>query len=463
MDAGIVKKGVLLLLVSVFLFLRGVNAFPLDMTISSWTKGTIPANHYVNIAAVSTPYGDGSSVNTIGYPGAFEFMYDFFGYYNEVFMVPPSGRVVVKGYFMYNDITPHLDRKHLSVYLLRSDFSGYVTNVTRVLDYAYGHEPGVWYYRYIAISNLTPGEEFRIAFGRADHCDMERELQACWAAIDVTSCHTLKVPDQYSTIQQAIFEASPGDAIQVASGMYYEHITVDKDYLKIIGASSSPTIIDGNMENGPDNAVVYITGKEVFLSHLIIRNCPDSSGIAIHGENATIIESSVMNNSVGILLSANNIQVTKNNIYNNVQGLGMQSVENCLIYYNNFFNNTHNVYQQQFPTGANIWDNGYAGNFWSNYTGTDTNGDGIGDTSHLIDSNNVDNYPLMSPYMCGDVNYDGVINIRDIAFVARRFGCTPTDQLWNPHADINEDAKIDIRDVSITARGFGKKWSYPSL
>ena len=46
---------------------------------------------------------------------------------------------------------------------------------------------------------------------------------------------------------------------------------------------------------------------------------------------------------------------------------------------------------------SNAWDNGSQGNYWSNYTGTDNNGDGIGDTPYLVYENNQDNYPLMNP------------------------------------------------------------------
>jgi hypothetical protein len=41
------------------------------------------------------------------------------------------------------------------------------------------------------------------------------------------------------------------------------------------------------------------------------------------------------------------------------------------------------------------WDNGSEGNYWSNYNGTDSNNDGIGDTYFIISDGVKDNYPLM--------------------------------------------------------------------
>ena len=447
-------------MILIFLFLCEVNAFPLDMNLDSWTKYTIPENHYVNIAEILTAYGDGVSVDTIGYPGAFDYGYRFFAYYDEVLVVPLSEVVEITGYFMYDDITPHIQRKQLFLYLLHSDLSS-VINETRILDYSSGDMPGVWYYRRVVISNLTYGEEFRIALGRSDGCDMERRLKASWAAIDIFMGRKLMVPNDYLTIQDAITEASVGDTIEVAPGRYYEHLLVDKDDLRIIGQNSETTTIDANMDGGSNHAAVYITGKNVLLTGFTICNCPDLSGLAVYGENATLAGNRVTNNTIGISLFADHSTIMKNNISHNTQGVWMQSnIENSTLFYNNFFNNSQHFSFQQ-PAGFSSWDNGYAGNFWNNYTGLDLNGDGVGDTPHIIDSNNTDYYPLMNPYWNpADINHDLTVDIFDVVLAVNAYGSTPSDPNWNYHSDIAEPYRIiNIFDILVVCSSYGDEYS----
>jgi len=47
------------------------------------------------------------------------------------------------------------------------------------------------------------------------------------------------------------------------------------------------------------------------------------------------------------------------------------------------------------PSSINAWDYGYEGNYWSEYIGIDSDGDGIGDGPYVIDVDNQDRYPLM--------------------------------------------------------------------
>jgi hypothetical protein len=51
-----------------------------------------------------------------------------------------------------------------------------------------------------------------------------------------------------------------------------------------------------------------------------------------------------------------------------------------------------------YPPLDNSWDNGFEGNYWSDYTGVDLNHDGIGDSHHVINVFNKDHCPLMGPF-----------------------------------------------------------------
>ena len=84
----------------------------------------------------------------------------------------------------------------------------------------------------------------------------------------------------------------------------------------------------------------------------------------------------------------------------------MSSLNNS-IYHNNLINNAQQAVDDS--ENGNKWDNGYpfGGNYWSDYTGSDlysgpdqniSGSDGIGDTNYSIDSNSIDNYPLMIPW-----------------------------------------------------------------
>ena len=90
--------------------------------------------------------------------------------------------------------------------------------------------------------------------------------------------------------------------------------------------------------------------------------------------------------------------ITDNAVRNNGRAITLGGSSNR-IYHNSFIDNTSPGFV--VDSSANIWDNGYpsGGNYWSDYTGVDANGDGIGDTPYVIGANNTDHYPLMVPYV----------------------------------------------------------------
>lgn len=56
----------------------------------------------------------------------------------------------------------------------------------------------------------------------------------------------------------------------------------------------------------------------------------------------------------------------------------------------------------------------------------------------------------------GDINDDSVVDMKDIGYVARRFGINATSPLWDANADIISDGKIDMKDIGTVARHFGE-------
>jgi hypothetical protein len=53
---------------------------------------------------------------------------------------------------------------------------------------------------------------------------------------------------------------------------------------------------------------------------------------------------------------------------------------------------------------------------------------------------------------------DGKVDMRDVAYVAKRFGTDPSKPLWDPNADINGDGKIEMKDVGTVAKHFGEHY-----
>jgi parallel beta-helix repeat protein len=56
----------------------------------------------------------------------------------------------------------------------------------------------------------------------------------------------------------------------------------------------------------------------------------------------------------------------------------------------------------------------------------------------------------------GDVNGDGRVDMKDVAYVAKRFGSDPSSPLWDSNADQNDDSRVDMKDIAAVARNFGK-------
>jgi parallel beta-helix repeat protein len=120
--------------------------------------------------------------------------------------------------------------------------------------------------------------------------------------------------------------------------------------------------------------------------------------------NNTIIGNNIAKNAYGLWINQFSVynNVTGNNITGNEIGIMIEASLNNTIYSNNLDNQKQVDIKDTLADNVisiNIWDNGKDGNYWSDYTGTDSHGDGKGDTPYVIDENNQDNFPLMEQFI----------------------------------------------------------------
>jgi nitrous oxidase accessory protein NosD len=111
-------------------------------------------------------------------------------------------------------------------------------------------------------------------------------------------------------------------------------------------------------------------------------------------------------------ITANTIAENENGIYICGDWLERGAVIHTLTFHHN--NIINNSVQLTSGSYGGIWDNGSEGNYWSNYNGTDANGDGVGDSPYVVieaytynhthggtstyGSTDVDHYPLIYPW-----------------------------------------------------------------
>ncbi|MEW5760591.1 MAG: right-handed parallel beta-helix repeat-containing protein, partial [Candidatus Thermoplasmatota archaeon] len=167
--------------------------------------------------------------------------------------------------------------------------------------------------------------------------------------------------------------------------------TVNKKPIYYI-TSQSNLIFDGTMNIG---YLALVSCTNILVENLSIAD--NIQGILLADTTySTIINSSPNNNLIGISIDYSQYnKITNSTIYSNEYGI-FTSSNNNLVYRNNFMNNKNHSYD----SGSNSWDNGKEGNYWDDYKGIDTNGDGIGEIPYDIQGKippNQDRYPFVSP------------------------------------------------------------------
>lgn len=307
----------------------------------------------------------------------------------------------------------------------------------------------------------------------------ENNNEASGTAEILSPPDVIYVPDLYSSIQAAVQGSSSGGTVIVRDGVYFENVVIEKQLT--LKSENGSTVIDGN---GIGNTItlnsdgIWLEGFEIRNSttrvmvnsdnNTIIRNniMGSDSGRNIFlnfSDNNTITENTITGGGTGIFIeggtkntiSRNNISYcylgniyiedgsnnvfTQNNISDGYYGV-ILSGEGNIFYLNDFVNNFFHV-GLDF---SNIWNSteqltyryndqqfaNYLGNYWDDYTGSDSDGDGIGDTSYVI----LDPY---DPYsVLGDTDFHPLVHPFENYLLGVSENQNPVAIITEPHEGV---------------------------
>ena len=224
-----------------------------------------------------------------------------------------------------------------------------------------------------------------------------------------------------------------------------------------IDSSSNNIFRDNTVSNNEGEGItLYDSSNNTLTGNTASNNGFDGISLYYSSNNTLTGNTANSNYYDGVYLefSSNNIFLdnTVSNNDDDYYGIELYNSSDNLIY-NNYFDNTNNV----CDNGSNRWNTTVTtgpniigglligGNYWSDYTGTDMNGGGLGDTSYgIAGGDNFDYHPLCSSASVkGDLNGDGELTPADAA-IALRLAATGAH---NDAADVSGDGQVTSLDA----------------
>lgn len=194
----------------------------------SWYGRTNPDAHYYNFYQISTPYGTGYHIDTIG---SNDYGYHMLGWSKltddspEDYKVRPDGTIYVDGYFRQSDTFSSNDQpgnRLTNIYVMYSENLNKIVKTAQVLDHTDGTD---WKWKSLVITGLSPGKPVKIGIGRPDSGYTDWNLVVEWARINVN------------------YAAEPVCAMKTLTDGYFYVPNIPTDLLKVEMLFDNPDLV----------------------------------------------------------------------------------------------------------------------------------------------------------------------------------------------------------------------------
>jgi nitrous oxidase accessory protein len=159
---------------------------------------------------------------------------------------------------------------------------------------------------------------------------------------------------KYASLQTAIDNAAQGGVLNVSSGLYYEHLTLNKS-LTLNGENKYNTVVDG----GNNGTVVDIDADNVSIVGLTLQGsgcgCADYAGVYIRAyrQNVNLANNRMIQDGFGIkLVLAENITIAQNEIAHDTTAIEILLSSNNTIIENDITDNENGI--ELIPSSGNI-------------------------------------------------------------------------------------------------------------
>jgi len=262
---------------------------------------------------------------------------------------------------------------------------------------------------------------------------------------DIDTSNTVDGKPIYYLINQSNLDINPNTfpnmgylGIVNSTNVVVSNLTIQRQGLGLQVAYTRNSKVENVSIFDTDECIDLFGSSNNTIVRNNLTNCMFGLGLANSTQNnmtgnvisGAVVAAMALRNSTGNF-------ITESLVLNCSRCLDLMDSAGNSIQHNNFLSYSGMFIQDSI----NVWDDGFEGNYWANYSSVDSNRDGIGDMPYDLDTDNSDRYPLMGmfcdfvivpPYLSNETQLVSVISNSTISQLGLYFWLSPPNQYLQP-------------------------------